>query len=1125
MKNWKSKLKSPLEKTEAFSMKHLFVSLAFTFTTGLYALAGETNTPPDLSRTPTLYEIGYSHLDTEWRWAYPQVIREFLPNTVHDNAPLFEKYPHYLFNWTGADRYQMMQEYHPEDLAQVRQWVAEGRWWPAGSSWEENDVNVPSPESLIRQLLFGHDYFKREFGTESDEFFLPDCFGFPASLPSVLAHCGLRGFSTQKLEWGSAMGIPFNVGVWVGTDGNSVIAALNCGDYTAQVGDNRSFNTGWLNRIKANGKKSGVYADYNYFGSETDRGGAVLPDSAKWIEKSVTSDGPLKVLCARSDQMFNDITAAERAKLPRYKGDLLLTQHSAGSISSQAYMKRWNRKNELLANAAESASVAASLLDAMPYPREKLHRAWELVLRCQFHDMLPGTSLPKVYEYCWNDEIIAVNSFAEVLSSAVGAVANGLDTRVDGTPLVVYNPLSIAREDVAEAELDSTLVGTSVQVFDGDGKPVLTQMLTNENGQAAGKTHFLFLAKVPAVGFAVFFVKASDLVVEKSLLNVTDRSLENARYRVTLNDAGDIANVYDKSTGRELLAHPARLDFLTESPTVYPAWNMDWADQQKPPRGYVDGPAKFRIVENGPVRVAVEVERSAENSIFKQTLRLAAGAAGDRVEIANKIDWQSRNCALKAEFPLTVSNSLATYNWDLGKIQRGNDDSKKYEVPSHQWFDLTDKSGDYGVSILSPTKYGSDKPADNDLRLTLLFTPGVTNVDTKKENPFAEQQWQDWGRHDFVYGIYGHQGDWRKGESDWQAARLGQPLMAFQTTPHAGKLGKSFSLLQVDSDQIAIRAIKFAESSDQVIVRLQELNGTKAGSVKLHTAGGIQNATEVTGFEEPLNPVKVSGDRLKLAFKPNQIRSLALTLASPGKLSPPVSVPVSLPYNLDAFSSRDEKPGGDFDGAGATIPAEMIGDTVTSEGVTFQIGSRSPGEQNAVACQGQTIALPAGQFNQLYLLAASVNGDAEGTFTVDNQPTRLHVQDWTGYIGSWDNRIFAGTVEALTYDVTNQLTGIAPGFIKRDPLAWYCSHRHLADGSDAIYSYSYLFKYRLALPAGAKTLTLPNNPNIRVIAVTAAQDDNAATQPAQPLYDDFTGRQPMVKRCDWTTLEPANTSP
>ena len=192
--------------------------------------------------------VGYAHLDTEWRWEYPQVIDEYLKDTLLRNFGLFEKYPHYVFNFTGSNRYRFMKEYYPADFAKVKKYVEAGRWFPAGSSVEEGDVNAPSAEGIIRQVLYGNNWFRKELGKASAEYMLPDCFGFPASLPSILAHAGVKGFSTQKLTWGSSApgggpdsvektpeGIPFNVGVWVGPDGKSVMAALNPGDYTGQV--------------------------------------------------------------------------------------------------------------------------------------------------------------------------------------------------------------------------------------------------------------------------------------------------------------------------------------------------------------------------------------------------------------------------------------------------------------------------------------------------------------------------------------------------------------------------------------------------------------------------------------------------------------------------------------------------------------------------------------------------------------------------------------------------------------------------------------------------------------------------------------------------------------------------
>src|SRR5665213_1763276 len=224
--------------------KYLFatVVMGMVMLIGAITHAQEKTGIPEAKKIdqPTLYVVGYAHLDTQWRWSYPQVIAEFLHKTLQDNFALFEKYPHYIFNFTGANRYGMMKEYYPEDFEKLTQYVKAGRWFPAGSSMEEGDVNAPSAEGIIRQVLYGNEYFRKDFGIASAEYMLPDCFGFPWSLPSILAYSGVKGFSTQKLVWGSSVpdqpttpygmegkGIPFNFGTWVDPDGKGVLAALN----------------------------------------------------------------------------------------------------------------------------------------------------------------------------------------------------------------------------------------------------------------------------------------------------------------------------------------------------------------------------------------------------------------------------------------------------------------------------------------------------------------------------------------------------------------------------------------------------------------------------------------------------------------------------------------------------------------------------------------------------------------------------------------------------------------------------------------------------------------------------------------------------------------------------------
>ena len=1111
-------------------------------------------TDPDLSKQPTLYVVAYAHLDTQWRWQYPQVINEYIPKTMHDNFALFEKYPHYIFNFSGANRYRMMKEYWPADYMRVKSYIAAGRWFPAGSSMEESDVNSPSAESIIRQILYGNQYFRREFGKTSAEYMLPDCFGFPASLPSILAHMGIKGFSTQKLTWNSATtlggrgsieetpkGIPFNVGFWQGPDGRGVIAAFNPGSYGGQIREDiskspviadasaRNNPVDWPTRVQRNGKVSGVFTDYHYYGTG-DTGGSPREDSVRMVEAIVSrnpsfvptapnsapvttvGDGALNVVSSTAEQMFLNIRQDQLAGLPRYQGDLLLTDHSAGSITSQTYQKRWNRKNELLADAAEKASVAASWLGARTYPQQRLNNAWTLVMGGQFHDILPGTATPKAFEFSWNDDIIAMNQFAGVLTDATEAITSGLSTDTTGMPIVVYNPLNVAREDVVEASVAfPDRMPKGLQVVAPDGREVPTQIVENKDGL----WRILFLAKAPSVGYAVYDVQAVAAQKTNSSLSVTESSLENQRYKIQVNEAGDVASIFDKKLNKELLTSPIRLAIKADTPTQWPAWNMDWSDQQKPPRSYVGGVAKIRIAENGPVRVALEVSRETEGSKFVQTIRLAAGDAGNRVEFGNVIDWKTSNANLKATFPLTASNFNATYNWDIGTIQRSTNDERKFEVPSHQWFDLTDHSGAFGVTVLSDCKNASDKPDDQTLRLTLLRTPGIA-----PRAGYADQATQDWGHHEFVYGLASHSGDWRSGQTDWQAERLNQPLIAFQSSRHPGGLGKSFSILRVSDSRVRVLALKKAEDSDEVIVRIVELDGRPATNVRLLFAAPVLSAREVNGQEQPLGRATVNNGQLVTSLGRYQPRTFAVKLATPSiRMASPRSEPIALDYDLDVATVDGEKSSAGFNGKGAALPAEMLPGEIAYGGITFHLaGGDKP---NAVVAKGQSIALPSG-LRRVYILAASAGEDQKAAFGIGLKSVDLTIPSWGGFIGQWDDRQWkqtevqipprtppAGTPPDIAaqlqrprtrIDPYGQMVGITPGFIKRSALAWFASHHHSAAGTNEAYSYSYLFAYAIDVPANAEKLVLPRNENIRILAVTGSNERQKVI-PAQPLYD------------------------
>jgi alpha-mannosidase len=1127
---------------------------------------------PDITQQPTLYVVPYAHLDTQWRWEFPQTISEYLLKTLRVNFYYIDKYPHYVFNWTGANRYRLMKEYYPADYARMKQYIGQDRWYPAGASVEEGDVNLPSAESIFRQVLYGNGYYRKEFGKSSDDFMLPDCFGFPASLPTILAHAGVKGFSTQKLNSGwqpaaqvggpdspeqTPEGIPFNVGVWKGPDDESILAAFNPGGYTGGIrydlskspaqdpaSSQNQKNVDWPARIALDGKVTGVFADYHYIGTG-DIGGATDEETVKLLEAIVTKgdavlpgsktavrlgEGPVTVLSATSDQMFRDIKPEMTAKMPSYQGDLELINHSAGSLTSQAYHKRWNRENEILGDAAEKASVAAAWIGGIPYPQQRINDAWMLLLGGQFHDTGAGTATPRAYEFAQNDDAIVMNQFADVLSSSVETVASNLDTKVDGLPIVVYNSLNIEREDIVEAKVDLPVETLKrVGVFGPDGQRVPSQV---EDGK------LLFVARAPSVGYAVYTVRPGAAAKASSTLKVTNTSLENARYTVKLNSAGDVTSVFDKSLQKELLSAPIRLAITTDAPKQWPAWNMDFDQVEADPRAYVAGPATIRITEDGPVRVSLEVSRKTEGSTFVQTVSLSTGSAGERVEFRDAIDWSDKAASLKAVFPLAATNKMATYNWEVGTIERPNAYAKQFEVATHYWVDLTDQDKKWGATVLTDVKNGSDKPDDHTIRLTLLRTPGFhppVSAEDAAHKAYSDQLNQDWGHHEILYGLAGHTGDWRGSNTDWQAYRLSTPLLAFSTVKHEGTLGHSFSLMHIDNPDVRVLALKKAETGDDTILRLVELHGEAASHVHVKFASGIASATETNGQEDAKGAATIVDGTLDTSFSPYQPRTFALKFnAAPVKMLPPPSEPAVLPYDLAVASGNDTHTVGGFDKDGNALPAEMLPSDLSFDGIDFHLAPAGTSKPNAVVARGQSISLPAGSFNRVYILAASTNGDQKGIFRLGNHTEELTVQSWKGFIGQWDTRQWkprpdtfsvgnpakqvplrkdwAVSANHAAWDVENRgsqawsprypddYLGLTPGYIKPATVAWYSSHYHTPEGLNEPYAYSYLFGYSMDLPADTKSITLPNNPDIRILAITVAIMP-PAVKALQPLHD------------------------
>ncbi len=1072
---------------------------------------------------PTLYMVATAHIDSQWNWTVQHVIAHCIPNTMQPNWALFEKYPAYSFNFEGVIHYMWFKEYHPEAWPELQSWVKKGRWKLSGSWINAVDVVNPSPESLFRQALYGQQFFRQEFGQVSNDIYLPDCFGFPYSLPTIGRHSGLLSFSTQKFDlWGGWFPSPFSVGRWEGADGSELVTALRPGSYNHDVRTDAATSPQWnADMADAGGKQ----VDLRYFGTG-DQGGTPGDATVSWVQRSVDDiSAPVRVINTSADQMAKDLTPQQIAGLPHYKGELTMKTHGVGGYTSQAAHKKWNRMNEQMADAAERASLAAAWLGGPAYPQKTLSEAWVRILWNQFHDTMPGTLTPQGYTFTWNDDLLSLNQLSHLVTTGVGIIARHLNTQAQGIPLVVYNPLDQPRTDAVEATMTLPHATPHVRVFDTvTGAEVPSQTLS-QNGQSA---KIVFIAQAPPVGCRVYDVRPSAVPCALSTgLSASATQLESRRYRVGVTASGDISGVYDKKAQTQLLAGASRLeDFHDYSPN-WPAWEILYDTVHNPPRGVMQDNAHIRVTEHGPARVALEVSRTLGETTWVQHIRLTPD--GDWVEVHNDVDWQSPGTLVKASFPMTAANPTATFDLGLGTIERPNAEPNRYEVNAQQWADLTDAGGSHGMAVLTRFKYGWDKTSDNTLRLSLLRSPDGDNYPWQKTN--------DLGVHHFPYALSGHSGDWRNGKVVGQAARFNQPLTAFVTAKHAGLGGREFSLLKLSTDQIGVRGLKKAEDSAEWVVRVQELHGQPVQSAAITFTAPVASVREIDATEQVVGHYAATDGKLLVDLTAYQPRSFAVTLASAAHTiaapvsTPvaPVSTPVALPVNFGGVTSHGALASGTFDGAGG-YPAELWPAEVSANGVQFTLVH---GPNSMVSCAGQTIALPAGSHSRLYLLAASAHGDKSGVFTVHTaggtaHQTALKVQDWQALTGQWYSRvihndpgdpasfgpgtgypdpnwdgnlILAGmSVKSVRLGRAMHIERLTPGFVKRDRVAWVGTHRHNADG-DLPYCFCYLFQYALDLPAGATSVTLPSSPDIRIMAMSAVRNAVDDTQPAGVLYE------------------------
>ncbi len=796
----------------------------------------------------TVSAVGHAHIDTAWLWPLRETIRK-CARTFSTALDYMESYPEYVFVCSQAQQYAWMKAYYPEIWERIKKAVRRGQWEPVGSMWVETDCNLASGESLIRQILHGKRYFEQELGYETRDVWIPDVFGYAASLPQIMKKSGVKYFLTQKISWSQFNKFPHQTFLWEGIDGTQVFTHFPPADtYNAVVSPAELVHN--VKNFREHDRASRSLLVYGF----GDGGGGPTIEMLENIRRLRDFEGLPKVESEKALAFFEK-AEADATDLPVWVGELYLELHR-GTYTSQAKNKRGNRKSEFLLRDAEffdavTLALAPQRKERSVDPqravydvtglgetgahthRTALDRAWKLVLLNQFHDIIPGSSIHWVYRDSDRD-YETIRLLGESVRDSALTTLNGLiDTREYRHPVLITNTLGASRREVVDlpdrrlAQVDVPSCGYTVV----------------EMGEVALNT-------------TEFPVKAVS-----SRQGVT---LDNGLVRVKIGANGHLSSVFDLRARREALDGPGNVFHLHEDiPNCWDAWDIDAFYKEKCET--IEGLESLELEESGPLRAGVRLIRNFGKSRIEQQIVLRAGSA--RIDFVTEVDWQESQKLLKVAFPVDIRSARATYEIQYGHLERPTHmntswDMARFEVCAQKWADLSEAG--YGVALLNDCKYGYDIQG-NVMRLSLLRAP-------ISPDPVADR-----GRQIFTYALLPHPGDVREGGVIAEAYALNVPLQIQEIKPRAGSLPASQSFFSVNRPGTVIESIKVAEEGCDLIVRLYESEGSR-GPASLTTALPVRKVWRADLLERKEAALTLKKGTVKLDLKPFEIVTVRFAL-------------------------------------------------------------------------------------------------------------------------------------------------------------------------------------------------------------------------------------------------------
>ena len=786
------------------------------------------------STAPVFYAIGNAHIDLAWLWPMAETHRK-TERTFAAQLRLLEEYPEYKYIQSQPAAYEMCRKYYPELFQRIKKAVKDGKWIAEGAMWVEPDTNMASGEALIRQLLYGKKYYKEEFDVDSQMLWLPDTFGYTAALPQILKSCGVRYLVTQKIFWSYNEGeqFPYHYFYWEGMDGSKITSFLPT-SYTYRTDPSELIGV-WENRSQ----KRDLDAFLLPFGYG-DGGGGPARDYLEYAEREKDLEGCPKVKQENPITFFKEMEA-EGGPKHTYTGELYFSAHR-GTYTSQAMVKQNNRRCELSMRELEFWSTLAAL-KGKAYPAEAVERLWKEVLLHQFHDILPGSSIARVYQE-------AEKAFHAILDESHELTEKALQSLTEGeNGITVGNSLGFAYETVLELP-ESFAAGAKTK----EGKEIPTEKIGDK---------VYGLAELPAYGM-VSLVPTEEQTKAEDEVVLTQKGdtyvLENRQVKTVVNGKGEVTSFVLKASGREFAAEPMnRFHLYKDVPRLFDAWDIDSNYKEQEITAAED--VKVSVLQAGSLRSVLKVTGRISNSSFVQYIRLDAEST--RLEFETVVDWKELHRLLKVAFPVCVFAENGINEMQFGYVERPTRRSRTYdkdrfEVCNHRYSALCD--GAHGAAVLNDCKYGISMN-ENALELTLLRAAA------------APEMHADNREHHFTYAFTAWEGSFADSDVVRQGYELNvKPVVANGTV-------NAFSMFGVEKNNVILESVKLAEDgSGDLILRLYE-SKKAAVHTALFTTLPVVQAWSCTMLEEKETELVVEDKSISLDFRAFEIKTLRLKLA------------------------------------------------------------------------------------------------------------------------------------------------------------------------------------------------------------------------------------------------------